>query len=396
MARKSRKSKPEPEIIANKRYKTAIYARLSCKGKSEETIEAQVALIRSFLSDKPEFEVVAVFEDDGYSGTSWDRPAFQRMMEAVRSGSVDCIIVKDLSRFAREHIGAEDYLNNIFPFLGVRFIAVTDGYDNIRIEPQEYFLASFKNLAHAYFAQETSRKISQSIRVVQEKGLYIGSHAPFGYELVPDHPHELRINREQAAIVKEIFERFASGETYPDIVAAMQERYPGAAYWSETKIGRMLNCELYVGTVVSRKSAQAMYKGESWHKIPKEQQIRTENAAPAIISIELWERVHSSLMLRKTKYSDMEVNPFEGLTFCALCGGEIRAAHHTKRKAFYFCCRKCKSGVYCNGGALMRLAAERLRLGEEVTPEIAKQHISKIIIQDRKHITILDQEGNAL
>lgn len=395
MARKSRKAKDQPEIFAPKRCRTAIYARLSGKGKTEETIEAQVALVRSFLSDKPQFEVVSVFEDDGYSGTNWDRPSFKKMMDAVRNGEVDCIVVKDLSRFAREHIGAEDYLNNIFPFLGVRFISVTDGYDNIRIEPQEFFLASFKNLAHAYFAQETSRKTSQAYRVVQEKGLYIGSHAPFGYELVPDHPHELRINEEQAAIVREVFERYASGETYPDITAAMCERYPDAAAWSEVKIGRLLNRELYIGTVVTHTSEQAMYKGEAWHKIPKEQQFRTEHAAPAIISKELWERVQKILALRKTKFVPMEVNPFEGLTFCAVCGSEIKAVHHKKRKAFYFNCRKCHSGVYCNGGALLRLAAECLQCSEEITPELAKQHISKIIIRDRKHIMILNQEGQA-
>ena len=386
MARKSRKQKAVPEIIATKRYRTAIYARLSGKGRTEETIEAQVTLIRSFLSDKSEFQVVEIFEDDGYSGTNWDRPAFQRMMEAVRSGAVDCIIVKDLSRFAREHIGAEDYLNNIFPFLGVRFISVTDGYDNLKIEPQEYFMASFKNLAHAYFAQETSRKISQSLRVVQEKGLYIGSRAPFGYDLVPGHPHELRINEEQAAVVREIVERFVQGATYTEICKELNSRFPDGTTWTNARIGTLLKRELYIGTVVGHKTAQAMYKGEKCRKIPKDEQIRVENAAPAIISMELWDSAHKSLAERKEKRHEKTVNnPFRGLVFCELCGTPIPGVFNRKRQDYDFNCKHCKAGVYCSGKRLTALAAEHGGIG----------NIAAIYVRDRKHITLYDKEGGA-
>ncbi len=387
VARKSRKGKAAPEVIALKRYRTAIYARLSGKGKTEETIDAQIRIIREYLADKPQFEVVEIFEDDGYSGTNWDRPSFQRMMEAVRSGTVDCIIVKDLSRFAREHIGAEDYLNNIFPFLGVRFIAVTDGYDNLHIEPQEYFLASFKNLAHSYFAQETSRKISQSLRVVQEKGLYIGSHAPFGYDLVPDHPHELRINKEQAAIVQEIFERFVSGATYTEICEELNRRFPDGTVWTNSRIGVIIKRELYIGTVVGHKTAQAMYKGEKCHKIPKEEQIRVEDAAPAIISKKLWDQAQKSLADRKAKRHENTLNnPFRGLVFCDLCKQSINGVYNRKRQDYDFNCKSCKCGVYCSGN----------RLTDLITGKTAISEISAIYVRDRNHITLYDKEGHAL
>lgn len=395
MARKSRKVKAAPEVIPSKRYRTAIYARLSGKGRTEETIDAQIRLVREYLRNKPAFDIVEVFADDGYSGTNWDRPSFQKMMDAVRSGAVDCIVVKDLSRFAREHIGAEDYLNNIFPFLGVRFIAVTDGYDNIHIEPQEYFLASFKNLAHAYFAQETSRKISMSLRVVQENGLYIGSRAPFGYDLDPDQPHKLHIHAEQAAIVREIFERVVSGETYTEISETLNRRFPDGTVWTNPRIGLIVHRELYIGTVIGHKTEQALYKGETRHKIPKNEQIRVENAAPAIISRELWNKAHESLEKRKIRLP-MDTNPFKGIAFCALCDREIMPAHDRKRRDFIFHCKYCKCGVYCSGSALLAMTADKLSLDTDVTEDIVQERLSRIVIRDRKHVTLLDKEGHAL
>ncbi|HCR73992.1 MAG TPA: hypothetical protein DIW26_06335, partial [Ruminococcus sp.] len=168
MARKSRKNPADiTEKMDFKVYKTAIYARLSRENQKCEKIETQIEDVKNYINNSYFFEFVDVYADNGYSGTNFQRPEFERLMEDIRNQKINCIIVRDLSRFAREHIGAEDYLNNIFPFLGVRFIAINDGYDNLNIEPQEYFLASFKNLAYSYFAQETSKKVSMAKRELQ-------------------------------------------------------------------------------------------------------------------------------------------------------------------------------------------------------------------------------------
>ncbi|MDE5557444.1 MAG: recombinase family protein [Ruminococcus sp.] len=160
MARKSRKNLIDSTEKINFRvYKTAIYARLSKENQQGEKIETQIEEIKNYIENRRIFELVDIYADNGYSGTNFQRPEFERLMEDIRNRKINCIIVRDLSRFAREHIGAEDYLNNIFPFLGVRFIAINDGYDNLNIEPQEYFMTAFKNLAHEYFARETSRKV---------------------------------------------------------------------------------------------------------------------------------------------------------------------------------------------------------------------------------------------
>ena len=179
MARKSRKVSHTVEDATI--YRTVIYARLSRENPEQEKIETQIEEIRNYILKKSMFRLTNIYADNGYSGMNFNRPAFQQMMEDLRNRKIDCIVVRDLSRFAREHIGAEDYLNNIFPFLGVRFISIRDDYDNIHVEPQEYFIASFKNFAHAYMAQETSRKVSTAKQRLQEQGKFIGSKVSYGY-----------------------------------------------------------------------------------------------------------------------------------------------------------------------------------------------------------------------
>ena len=208
MARKSRKNPIDStEKINFKSYRTAIYARLSRENQQGEKIETQIEEVRDYMEKRRIFELIDIYADNGYSGTDFQRPEFERLMEDIRNRKINCIIVRDLSRFAREHIDANDYLNNIFPFLGVRFIAINDGYDNLNVEPQEYFMTSFKNLAHEYFAQETSRKVSKAKRELQKQGKFIGSKPAFGYKRDPDDKHKLVINEDEAVVIREIFQR---------------------------------------------------------------------------------------------------------------------------------------------------------------------------------------------
>lgn len=300
MARKSRKNQADtPKNMEFKVYKTAIYARLSREGQKKETIETQIEEVRNYIQSRSVFELVDVYADDGYSGTNFQRPEFERLMEDLRNRRINCIVVKDLSRFAREHIGAEDYLNNIFPFLGVRFIAVNDGYDNLNIEPQEYFLASFKNLAHAHFALETSRKVSMAKKALQEQGKFIGSKVSFGYKRDPNDKHKLIIDEEQAPIIREIFTRIAAGEKIKQIVSDFNQRELYDAHWTYERVYLILKKELYKGTLVQRRFTRSLYKNEPYHRTTKSEQIRCENVVPAIVDEELWQRAWDTLLHKK-------------------------------------------------------------------------------------------------
>ncbi|GHU56095.1 hypothetical protein FACS1894132_13110 [Clostridia bacterium] len=299
MARKSRKNITEEQLP--KIYNTAIYARLS-KNNVDEVIETQIEICKEFVAKRPFFKLISTYADNGYSGTNFERPQFVQLMEAVRNGKINCIIVKDLSRFGRNHIAVGDYLNNIFPFLEVRFIAISDSYDNINIEPDEYFITSFKNFAHAHYAMETSRKCVNAKRELTEQGKFIGSHAPYGYKKSPNDKHILIIDEKIAPYIREIFARFLNGEKTKDICADFTKRkiptpsmlnsgHQSKEIWTTPMINTILTNERYIGTFIGRQNSQAFYKNEEKIPVKPSEQLKIENVFPVIINREIFDKV---------------------------------------------------------------------------------------------------------
>lgn len=398
MARKSRKHPDsKPNAAGMKSYRTAIYARLSREALKTENIEAQIEEVQSFLSKKSEFEVVKIYRDNGYSGTNFHRPAFEQLMENVRNREIDCIVVKDLSRFAREHIGGEDYLNNIFPFLGVRFIAVNDGYDNIRIEPQEYFLASFKLLAHSYFAQETSRKVSMTKQHLQEQGIYVGSKLPYGYIRDPEDKHKLIPHPEESKIVYRIFEMAANDLTPAQICRVLNQEQPDGYHWTVSRVWQLLKSERYKGVLVQRFSVTALYKNEEMRRTAEGERIRIEDAIPSIVPAALWEQANRALVERHDRReAERPENPYKGLVCCVYCGRNISCGFRRDLKDFAFCCNKCRKGVFTKGAYLDQAVLAYLELPEDaaVTSELLHKHFSRILVRTKHEIIFEKKEGS--
>lgn len=395
MARKSRKNQADStEKIKFRVYKTAVYARLSRENQEFEKIETQIEEIRNYIENRRIFELVDIYADNGYSGTNFQRPEFECLMEDVRNRKIDCIIVRDLSRFAREHIGAEDYLNNIFPFLGVRFIAINDGYDNLNLEPQEYFLASFKNLAHAYFAQETSQKVSMAKRELQKQGKFIGSKPSFGYKRDPEDKHKLIVNEEEAVIVREIFERVANGETTTEISKDLIQREEKGGIWTVSKICKFLKKEIYKGTLVQHQTEESLYKNEKFHKISENERIKIEGAVPAIVSPELWEEANAKIAERQAKqHEGVPENPYKNLVFCGKCRKKVSCSFQRRNSDFVFNCERCRSGVFSSGKNMNIEMRNHLKLPEdtEITKDLLNERFEKILIFDRKNIVFIDR-----
>ena len=190
MARKSRKHlQTETSVSAEApnedKVATAIYARLSVEnsGKDDEgdSIENQISFCRAYIDEHPYLRLVQVYEDNGRKGTNFNRPAFQKMMDDIKIGAVKCIVVKDLSRFGRDYIETGAYLEKIFPFMGVRFISITDGYDSaISGDAEKALMVPLKNMINAAYAKDISRKIITSFRARQEKGEILPAFAPYG------------------------------------------------------------------------------------------------------------------------------------------------------------------------------------------------------------------------
>ena len=396
MARVSRKNKAAADEPAVKTYKTAIYARLSKENPDGETIDAQIELVKSYLAKRRELELVDVYADNGYSGTNFNRPEFERLMEDLREHKVDCIVVKDLSRFAREHIGAEDYLNNIFPFLGIRLISIMDGYDNINIQPEEYFMASFKNLAHAHFAMETSQKTAMAKHAMQEQGKFVGGRCSFGFRRDPKDRHKLTVFEPEAAVVLEIFERVATGEKPNDVRLDLNKRKVLDPPWTAQRMRSTLKNEYYKGTLVLRQTMKLIYKDGKKRHIPKEHQLRFENAVPVIVPPEIWDKAREQIAARKTARENSPECPYRGIVYCGVCNEVFIPSYSHSMNDFRLYCKKCKRSI--GGRHINRAIRQELGLPEnaEVSKALIADSFTRIILSAERNFSFQKSNGEDL
>ena len=202
MARKSRKENTTVTSVstadATGVYRTAIYVRLSYEDErkiKQETVENQVAFLKAFVDADAGLSLHDQYVDRGETGTNFDRPEFNRMMDDIKAGELDCVVVKDLSRLGRNYLEAGDYIEKIFPFFGIRFIAVTDNYDSLTSEPAEDgLIVPLKNLINEAYAKDISRKIRSSIDNMYRDGIMVASSIAYGYLKDPDGDHQIMID----------------------------------------------------------------------------------------------------------------------------------------------------------------------------------------------------------
>ena len=207
--------------MPGKVYRTAIYCRLSREDGDKvesnlsredgdkvesNSIASQRAICEDYIARHDDLEIVCEpFVDDGYSGVSFNRPNFKKLEDAIRKGAIDCIVVKDLSRFSRNYIDGGRYLEKIFPQLGIRFIAVNDAYDSLTGDPQsDSFVIPFKNLINDSYCKDISMKIRSSLEVKQKNGEFVGAFAPYGYKKSPENKNQLVVDKVRTAQVLSI------------------------------------------------------------------------------------------------------------------------------------------------------------------------------------------------
>ena len=333
------------KLIKTKCYRAAIYVRLSKEDGDKvesDSIVNQKELIRQYLTDKPDIEVHSVRVDDGYSGANFDRPAFQQMLKDIRSGQIDCVIVKDLSRFARNFVEAGRFLDQEFPLYGVRFIAINDGYDSIqRKGGADDIVLPFKNLVNDAYCRDISVKIRSQLEVKRKKGDFIGSFAVYGYLKDPDDRHKLVIDEYAADVVRDIFkwkleglsqQRIAERLDDQGILSPMEyKRYCGMKYksgfqinpkarWTAVAIDRILKNQFYVGTLVQGKRSTPNHKIKKLMQKPENEWVCIEHNHEPIIEREIFDTVNR-LLMKDTRIAPQEqtVYLFSGLLFCGDC-----------------------------------------------------------------------------
>ena len=215
------------EMTAAQVWNTCGYVRLSREdGDKEESnsVTGQKDLIRNYLSRHPELRECDMKVDDGFTGSNFQRPGFQAMMELVRAKKINCIVVKDLSRFGRDHLEAGEYIERLFPFLGVRFIAINDNYDSLHPHAEsDEIIVPFKNLINEAYCRDTSIKIRSQLEIKRQRGDFIGSFAVFGYQKDPSDHHKLVIDEFAADVVRDIFNWKLDGISAIDIAARLTD-----------------------------------------------------------------------------------------------------------------------------------------------------------------------------
>lgn len=350
MARTSKKKQAAVPVKKEKIYSVGIYARLSVDGtdRKNESVENQLEMCREYVRTHEDMELFGCYSDLGKTGTNFQRDDFERLMADVRMRKVDCIVVKDLSRFGRNHLEMGNYLSKIFPFLGVRFIAINDNFDNMDGDP-ETLSVQLKNLVNELYAKDIAVKIRSS-RVKQfERGSFSGCHPVYGYDIVKEgNRRVLVVNEEAAVIIKELFARFLRDENYLEMIEWLYTskihrpsdyRKYGHVYqqegeelhnWHKATLNQILNNCAYIGYLICEQVDGERVSGRTSTKVlTGELKVREGNHEP-IISEEIFHEVARRFEKRSHKFSSgssrnlpIEEDIFKDLLFCGLCGGKF-------------------------------------------------------------------------
>ena len=348
--------------------RVGIYCRLSIEDKVKEgdesrSIQNQKEMLREYCSER-NWEIFDIYIDDGFSGIDRTRPAFSRLLRDCEQGKIDIVLCKDQSRFSRDTVIIEQYLNDKFLEWGIRFIGVADNADT---DSESYgTMRLFTSAYNEMYVKDISAKIRRTLSCKREQGQFIGSFAPYGYLIDPADKHHLLIDPETAPVVRMIFCLYVSGEGYRHIVHTLNaqgipspsayKRQQGSKYtncnadssnavglWTQSTIARMLANEMYTGTLVQGKSHHISYKNKRRKKVDPSEWIRIPDTHEAIIDADTWARTQARLQSNTRVGCRMqELSPLSGKVRCAVCGRPMkRNVYYNKAKTIKYYGLQC-------------------------------------------------------
>ena len=404
MARKSRKNRNVESNIQTVVKKenlldTAAYIRLSVENggnETDETLVVQQMLVERFIEEHPDLRLEEVYIDNGFTGTNFERPGFMRLMEDVRSGKVQCIVVKDLSRFGRDYLETGYYLETILPKLNVRFIAITDDYDSSRKEDRENISVPIKNMVNAMYAKDMSKKILAAKEAQKRNGNITLSKVAFGYIRSEDKIRQV-VDETVAPVVRMIFQWTLLGVSKREIADRLnllgiatpgqkEKRKIARVSLEETKwdggtVRKILENPTYTGDIVTGKLKQSLYKGvKQYRTVPEEWDVQKDMHTPLVARDdyeelqESREEIHkvtkkrqSRCMKDREKYQDS----FPGMVRCGECGNVMYFRRYTHN---YITNEKMGSDYYCGN--------------EQCSRNLIEGNLLKILVMDQIQILI--------
>lgn len=367
--------------MSEKVYRTAIYCRLSREDgdKAESnSIASQRAICEDYIARHDDLEPVCeTFIDDGFSGVNFERPQFRKLEEEIRCGRIDCIVVKDLSRFSRNYIDGGRYIEKIFPQLGIRFIAINDAYDSLTGDPQsDSFIIPFKNLINDSYCKDISMKIRSSLEIKQKSGEFVGAFAPYGYMKSPGNRNRLIVDEGAVDTVRLIFTLYKDGMSIGRIADRLNQmgilspmeyklskgekfdtvfKRSESSKWAYNSVRRILSNEVYIGVLAQGKRGTPNHKVRVVQKKDKSEWIKVENTHEAIISYDDLTAV-GEMLKRDTRCSagKSEAAVFSGFLFCGDCkrGMVKKTVPSGGKKYVYYVCSASKDEGNCSSHSI--------------------------------------------
>lgn len=338
-------------------YHAALYIRLSKEDESEgpsQSVTNQQSLLDQFVQAQ-QLSVYDTYIDDGWSGTHFDRPAFQRMLRDIQAKKVNMVITKDLSRLGRDYIMTGHYMERFFPEHQVRYISLLDGIDT-GVDSTANDITPFRAIMNDMYAKDISKKIKSVKRDKQRKGLFIGGKPVYGYRMHPTEKNHIVVDEEAAVVVRRIYAMALQGVSCrqiamqlneaqipsPSVYAGLAQARQGAGLWSGERISDMLQNQTYIGHMVQGRSAKISYKSKKCQRLSREDWLVVENTHAPIVSQAVFDKVQTLLAGRKRTRLRTYDFPLKGLIFCHECGqplGVINRKNARGEDRLYFVCR---------------------------------------------------------
>ena len=373
MARKSRYSETCTATTEINSWNSAGYGRLSVEDTGEaESLVNQELMLRLFIEKAPDMKLSRIYSDNGLTGTNFARPGFEALMDAIRRGEINCVVVKDLSRFGRDYIEAGNFIETVFPSLGVRFISINDNFDSA--DPQcwaDGMSIALKNIINAAYAKDISMKLRTAYDAKRRRGDYTGSLPPFGYRRLPDNKRQLIIDEEAAEIVRDIFRWRIEGATLKEIAARLDEadipnpthyaylkgvkndkRFAVCKPWEGTTVGYILGNIAYIGHLLLGKKI-AVSMGNRVQQ-PEENWVTSYNTHEPIISqadfdivaeINRQSTERRRDLLKKCDNPPLPDNIFKGYVYCGVCGytfNRVTSMDKNNERTIHYTCLTCQ------------------------------------------------------
>jgi len=404
---------------ASEKWNAYGYLRLSHEdGDKEESnsITGQKNLIREYFRHHPEIVACGMKIDDGFSGSNFDRPAFQEMMADVKMGRINCIVVKDLSRFGRNYLETGEYIEQIFPFLGVRFIAINDNYDSMNTRTvSDELVIPFKNLINEAYCRDISVKIRSQLEIKRRRGDFTGSFAAYGYIKDPKNKNHLLIDEFAANVIRDIFCWKIKGVSAGDIADRLNQdgilppldykKSQGLRFatpfginersaWNATTILRILKNPIYTGVLEQGKITTPSFKVKRRVLKPREEWNIVRGAHEAIIDQHDFEIVQKVLAMdTRTSPGNSTVELFSGIVYCGECGAAMvrKTVPSGKKKYIYYVCAAHKKEKTCYSHSLRDCILEQMIL------ESVKRQMQSVLdmekILELTQTALLQQSG---